>query len=140
MGIRDTGSASRVAQLAEQVAVNHPVGGSNPSPGARLYYPLLQRSLTVGSGFEELDIYRGTVNGQEVGNFFRGEKMSVPVRCAKLFARRCTSNPRRNRSPFRVASVSNLAPSSGPILDSAQSVGFIRKIKGNQSDTERPKG
>ncbi len=25
---------SRVAQLAEQVAVNHPVGGSNPSPGA----------------------------------------------------------------------------------------------------------
>ena len=28
---------SRVAQLAEQVAVNHPVGGSNPSPGATLF-------------------------------------------------------------------------------------------------------
>lgn len=27
---------SRVAQPAEQVAVNHPVGGSNPSPGANL--------------------------------------------------------------------------------------------------------
>ncbi len=28
---------SRVAQLAEQVTVNHPVGGSNPSPGASNY-------------------------------------------------------------------------------------------------------
>ena len=27
---------SRVAQLVEQVAVNHPVGGSSPSPGANI--------------------------------------------------------------------------------------------------------
>lgn len=31
---------SRVAQLVEQVAVNHPVGGSSPSPGAFTFEPL----------------------------------------------------------------------------------------------------
>ena len=41
---------SRVAQLAEQVAVNHLVGGSNPSPGANEPRRVHCRALYVVHG------------------------------------------------------------------------------------------
>ena len=48
--IRDSKFYSEVAQLAEQVAVNHPVGGSNPSLGAKFLY------ISQGSSFYDLSV------------------------------------------------------------------------------------